>query len=171
MLAIVAVVFVFCRQKDPDEALSAGLAAQMEGDLEGARGEYEAVLEEQPGNVYANHNLGLIEQQEGNLEAAERYYRAALRTNPNFVRSLFNLAIIRADRGDSQEAEELYRQVLSNDPEHARAHLNLGYLLRRQLNRPEEGAEHLRRAVELDPALSGRVPDGIFDTPSPEVDN
>ncbi len=47
------------------EAVEAGLAKHVEGDLEGAAASYDDALESEPGNVLALYNLGLIAQTQG----------------------------------------------------------------------------------------------------------
>ena len=53
--------------------------------------------------------------------------------------------------GDADRAIEKYRQALELNPKNAMAHQKLGFLLHRVKNQPQEGLEHTRTAVALDP--------------------
>jgi tetratricopeptide (TPR) repeat protein len=156
-------------QEQAQEAVSEGLAAHQEGDLQAAEEAYRRALELDPQNQFAYYNLGVIRQAQGDLPGAEENYRNAIRIAPDFAAALFNLAIIRADAGGAEEAVELYRHVIEAapveeaDPETVRlvaaAHLNLGFLLIDQGDEAEGQAE-LDEAVRLDPTLEERVGDG-----------
>ncbi len=52
------------------EAVEAGLAKHVDGDLDGATADYTTALESDPQNVLALYNLGLIAQTQGNAEEA-----------------------------------------------------------------------------------------------------
>ena len=51
-----------------------GVNLLLQGDLEGARAEYQAALEADPGNATAFNNLGFLMAQEGRLEEAIGLY-------------------------------------------------------------------------------------------------
>lgn len=166
VLVVALGIFLWLRGSDSQEAMQRGLAAHQEGDIDTAREEYQRVLEDDPGNVYANYNLGLVEHAEGNVDEAVRYYEAALEADPEFVRALFNLAIAVEAQGDNDRAASLYQNILQIRPNEATAHLNLGFLLHDKLGRQEEGRQHLRRAVELNRSLGSRVPDELLAAPA-----
>jgi len=62
-----------------------------------------------------------------------------------------------------------YREAIRIRPEHAPAHLNLGFALI-GAGDVEAGQEELDRAVELDPTLASRIPEGTLASPEPESD-
>lgn len=132
------------------EAVQAGLAKHVEGDLDGASADYETALESDPQNVLALYNLGLIAQTRGNDEDAEARYRAVLDVDPEYQPAVFNLAIVRKAAGDPEAAEELYRTAIELRPGDAGAHLNLGLLLR-ETDRQDEGDAEVATALELNP--------------------
>jgi Tfp pilus assembly protein PilF len=75
--AVVAVVACGCSggsspvaQSKTDALLTAGLAAQQHGDLSTAKRDYQQVLNDEPGNVYAHFNLGVIAQNDSQSAAA-----------------------------------------------------------------------------------------------------
>ena len=147
------------RTGDAEEVLNEALAAHSAGDLDEAVDLYEEVLVLDPQNRFAYYNLGLIDQTRGHDDAAADEYEQAIAVAPGFTAPMFNLAIIRAEQGAIDEAIGLYRDVIAVDDTDARAHLNLGFLLVDAGER-EEGERELARAVELDPTLAPRVPDG-----------
>lgn len=167
VLVAASVAFVSC-SNDPDpsgqtgqvgEVLAAALEAHAAGDLDEAVELYEEVLVLDPQNRFAYYNLGLIDQTRGLEEEAAAEYEQAIAVAPGFTPAIFNLAIIRAGQGAVDEAIELYRDVIEVNAEDARAHLNLGFLLIETGER-NEGEDELALAVELDPSLASRIPDG-----------
>jgi tetratricopeptide (TPR) repeat protein len=142
------------------QVLDSALEAHAAGDLDEAVELYEEVLVLDPQNRFAYYNLGLIDQTRGLDEAAAAEYEQAIAVAPEFTPAMFNLAIIRAGQGAVDEAISLYRDVIAVNDADARAHLNLGFLLVESGER-EEGETELSRAVELDPSLASRIPDGV----------
>jgi len=53
--------------------------------------------------------------------------------------------------GEADQAMAKYRQALELNPKNTMAHQKLGFLLHRVKNQPEEGLQHTRAAVALDP--------------------
>lgn len=135
-----------------NSSLAAGIKAQEAGDTGAATSDYLKALKEDPGNEYANYDLGLIDQEKGDVAGAEAYYRASLAQAPYYTPALFNLAIA-VTSSNPIEAEELYRQVLAIDPTDAEAHLNLGYVLV-SLGDHTEGESQISTALREDPALA-----------------
>lgn len=142
-----------------DEVLAAALEAHAAGNLDEAVDLYEEVLVLDPQNRFAYYNLGLIDQTRGLVDQATEEYRQAIAVAPRFTPAIFNLAIIRAEQGAVDEAIGLYRDVIAVHADDARAHLNLGFLLFGSGER-QEGQDELALAVELDPSLAARIPDG-----------
>jgi tetratricopeptide (TPR) repeat protein len=140
-------------------ALEAALEAHAQGRLDEAIELYQQVLVLDPQNKFAYYNLGLIDQTQGRIDAASEEYQQALAVDPEFAPAMFNLAIVRSEQGNVDGAIGLYRRVIEVNPDDAAAHLNLGLLLLQNGQRSEGEAE-LAKAVELDPALESRIPDG-----------
>ena len=132
------------------QAVEAGLAKHVTGDLTGASADYNTALQNDPKNVLALYNLGLIAQTQGDDTGAEARYQEVLKNDPNYHPALFNLAIIRKAAGDITEAERLYRRAIEVRPEDAGAHLNLGLLLR-ETGRKEQGDAEVATALTLNP--------------------
>jgi tetratricopeptide (TPR) repeat protein len=142
-----------------NEVLSDALEAHAAGDLDEAVELYEEVLVLDPQNRFAYYNLGLIDQTRGLVDEAAQKYEQALAVAPGFTAAMFNLAIIRAGQGAIDEAIGLYREVIEINADDARAHLNLGFLLIQSGERTQ-GEDELAVAVELDPSLASRIPEG-----------
>ena len=65
-----------------EQALQQGVAAHKEGKLQDAERLYRAVLQSQPANPDANHNLGLIAVAVNQVEGALPLFKTALDANP-----------------------------------------------------------------------------------------
>ncbi len=146
-------------QPSAAQVLDSALEAHAAGNLDEAVRLYDKVLVLDPQNQYAYYNLGLIAQTRGLTDEAAAKYGQALAVDPGFAPAMFNLAIIRAEQGSVDEAIALYRSVIEANPADANAHLNLGFLLIDSGER-KEGKQELATAVQLDPSLESRIPDG-----------
>jgi tetratricopeptide (TPR) repeat protein len=169
LIATLAAVTVACSKDSPSDGtatLEAAIKAHQAGRLDEAVDLYKQVIDEDPESKLAWYNLGLIHQTRGVANLAETEYRRALVIDPNFVPALFNLAIVRTGRGDLAEAIGLYRHVTELQPDYAAAHLNLGFALV-QAGDEKEGQAELDEAVQLDPTLASRLPDGSAASPEP----
>ena len=62
--------------------MQAGIAAHQSGDLETASRIYRHVLETEPGNPDANHNLGVVLSAYGDYETANTMFKSAVQSNP-----------------------------------------------------------------------------------------
>lgn len=143
-----------------------GVAAQKAGRTDEAERLYEEVLSNDPNNKLANFNLGVSAQIAGDMEKAESLYEKSLDADPNFLPALFNLAILLERTDRNEESAETYRRLLERYPDNGPAHLNYGFLLTQKLNKPEEGREEFKKAVENDPALARRIPADMQPAPA-----
>jgi Tfp pilus assembly protein PilF len=66
-----------------DKAIHLGLCAHENGDGQGAARFYRFVLNTEPDNAEANHNLGLLAVDEGLIEDALAFFARAIHANPN----------------------------------------------------------------------------------------
>jgi tetratricopeptide (TPR) repeat protein len=144
--------------------LIAGLRAQTQGRNSEAGSDYQKAIAADNKNKVAYYDLGLIQQLSGDLANAEKNYRVALQIDPDFTVALFNLAIIRTVPAPA-EAVTLYRHVILNTPNDAGPHLNLGLLLL-SLGQNAEANTELQKAVQLNPALAGRIPPAASPSPA-----
>jgi protein O-mannosyl-transferase len=91
-----------------------GVVLKDRGDLEGARREWEAVLNIEPGDPGALTQVGTLLAVRGDLAEAERHLRAALRASPPPPLAIFNLALLCERTGRTTEATEHYRAFLAS---------------------------------------------------------
>ena len=143
-----------------------GVAAQKAGRTDEAERLYEEVLSNDPNNKLANFNLGVAAQIAGDMEKAEGLYEKSLDADPKFLPALFNLAILQERTDRAEESAETYRRLLEQYPDNGPAHLNYGFLLTQKLNKPDEGREEFRKAVENDPTLAPRIPADMRPAPA-----
>ncbi len=92
-------------------------------------------------------------ERQGQTEQAIKLYRNILEDDKRCVEACHRLAVLHDKKGDCQGSEKFYRQALELQPDNAGILCDLGYSYYLQ-RRWKEGEECLRRAVELDPALS-----------------
>lgn len=65
-----------------EELMQAGIAAHQSGDLEQASRAYRLVLEREPSNSDAHHNLGVVRSAYGDYETANTMFKSAVKSNP-----------------------------------------------------------------------------------------
>lgn len=143
-----------------------GVAAQKAGRTDEAERLYEEVLSNDPTNKLANFNLGVAAQVAGDMEKAESFYEKSLEADPVFLPALFNLAILQERTDRNEESAETYRRLLEEYPDNGPAHLNYAFLLTQKLNKPDEGREEFRKALENDPTLARRIPADMRPAPA-----
>lgn len=66
-----------------EELMQAGIAAYQSGDLEQASRVFRLVLDTEPSNPDAHHNLGAVLSAYGDYEAASAMFSAAVKSNPS----------------------------------------------------------------------------------------
>jgi tetratricopeptide (TPR) repeat protein len=89
---------------------------------------------------------------QGRLTEAETLYREVLRRRPDTIQALEGLGILVYQFGRADEAASLFAQGVEISPQEAGVHANLGEVLR-VIKRFDQAADHIGRALVLDPAL------------------
>jgi Tfp pilus assembly protein PilF len=140
----------------PAANLAAAIQLQQQGKLGEAKDLYEKVVQAQPGNYYAQYDLGVIAQHDGDTSEALSDYGAALTANPKYVPALYNEATIYGVT-DPALAISIYRHVIALQPVAATAELNLG-LLEVKNGQPKQGVRDLALAVSEDGSLVSLIP-------------
>ena len=142
--------------------VTAGLRAQLGGDLGTAQGDYQQAVGLNGNNKYAHYDLGTTYDAQGNHTQAVAEYKTAIAIDPNFVGALYNLGVDTAGT-DPALAEQLYQKVVTLSPNDAAGWLNLGFVL---IGMGQASAARVdwAKAVALDPTLASRIPSM---TPSP----
>jgi protein O-GlcNAc transferase len=111
---------------------------------------YLQVLEVDPVQIDALHQLALIAIQTGRSDRAAGYFRTVLRLRPGAAAAHNNLGNVLLGQGRLAEATASYQEAVRLQPDFAVAHHNLGNTLRRQ-RRLAEAVASLRRALVLQP--------------------
>ena len=98
--------------------------------------------------------LGAIHGQLGEFVQAESCYRALVAIEPRSIRhhSYLGLGLALVMQGRLEEALEPFDAMLRLQPDYAEGHLQMGCLWR-DLGRHEPAIRHLKRVIELSPAL------------------
>ena len=88
-----------------EQALQQALAAQVEGKLQDAERLYRAILQSQPKNPAANHNLGLIAVSVNKADAALPLFKTALEGDPKIEQYWLNYvqALVKAEKFELAE--------------------------------------------------------------------
>ena len=91
-----------------EQAFQQGIAAQQEGNIQGAERLYRTILESHPEHADADHNLGLIAVSVNQFEAALPLFKTALETNPKvkqFWLSFIDALIKEKTFGEAKQAQ------------------------------------------------------------------
>ena len=90
-----------------EQALEQGVAAHKIGKLQEAERLYRAILQAQPKNPDANHNLGVLAVSVNRVDLALPLFKTALKVNPTIEQYWFSYidALVRANqRKDAKQA-------------------------------------------------------------------
>jgi len=123
------------------------------GQLDSARARLAVTLRSAPGNWAASANMGLVAHKLHDDSAAIRWLARARTLAPSASDPVFFMAIVRGDEGRLAEAVDLLSEAEALAPWEAWSRVCRGWYLQR-LGRSAEGKAELRRAIELDPAVS-----------------
>ena len=94
-----------------DEALQQGMAAHIEGKLQDAERLYRAILQSQPTQPDANHNLGLLAVTEDKADAALPLFKTALKANPKKEQFWFSYIDALIKEKKFEAAKQVIKQV------------------------------------------------------------
>jgi tetratricopeptide (TPR) repeat protein len=123
------------------------------GELDAARGHFEAALTVRPDLYRVHNNLANVLHAQKRVPEAEEHYRRAVALRPDYAEAHNNLGSLLRQRGQPAEALRHLFRALVLDPEHADARNNLGMALR-DLERNSEAIRQFQRAVQLQPAMA-----------------
>jgi tetratricopeptide (TPR) repeat protein len=132
------------------DLLKTAIKEHQKGKLDKAEMLYREVLNTEPRQSDANHNLGLILTSKNKMKEALILLKVATEVNPNIEQywiSYIN-ALIKQNR--LEEAETIYKKILTQQPESIRLHFNLGVVLQNLDKLPEAEASY-RKVIELNP--------------------
>lgn len=132
--------------------IQAGVTQSGQENWSGAAATFQNVLAIEPGNVYANYDLGVIAQSTGNSTAAVSYYTKALAGNTTYTPAMYNEAIL-LERSQPQRAITMYQKIVSIDRKASTAYLRMAFLQAERGDLTDARANDAR-AVSNNPALA-----------------
>lgn len=130
--------------------LSLSGAFQKAGDLEGAKAEAMAALEEKTTPV-AYYQLGHIEEAKGNVQGARELYRKASELDPFYLEPLGRMALLYEKEKDWDRAVEIRERIIDVVPFRYEAYYNLA-LTCLDAGRKAEGKRNIEEAARRAPA-------------------
>ncbi len=132
------------------DSVSRAKMAQLKGDLDSARAEFERAIAENPTLTIAYLGAGDIDRQRGDFRAAERNYAKAAEVEPGNFDAQYGHGLMLQTLSRLNEAVRAYLRALTIRPDDLSANLNLGttYL---QLGEPAQGLGYAQKAARIDP--------------------
>ncbi|MBI4480921.1 MAG: tetratricopeptide repeat protein [Acidobacteria bacterium] len=112
---------------------------------------YQEILLQQADLIPARVNLGILLLQQGNSAEALVQFERVVDRQPDHWAAQVNRAGALLALERNAEAAQAYQRALELKPDHAPTHMAYGQLL--ATTDPAAAESHLRRALELDPAL------------------
>jgi tetratricopeptide (TPR) repeat protein len=140
-----------------------GAAAQITGFLQdgttqaklqqwsAATASFDKVLAIDPGDVYANYDLGVMAQGAGNSRAAISFYDKALAGNKAYTPAMYNEALL-LESSQPGQALDVYKNIVSIDPHASNAYLRMAFVQAEQGDLADARANEAK-AVSIDPSL------------------
>jgi O-antigen ligase len=108
-----------------------------------------------PDHAVSHNILGRVYGHRNRHEESIREFRMAAKLEPEVSDFHFNLGIEFFKGKRYEEAVVSFNQAVQLDDQSVLTHKNLGLILFHYLNRKKEGVFHLKKTLELDPALEG----------------
>jgi tetratricopeptide (TPR) repeat protein len=127
-----------------------GTALAQQGDVAGAREQFELAVKASPKFARAHYSLGLLSESGGRLKEATDHYLAALASEPSYVEARLRLAAIYRATGRIQEALGQYDRAIEIDPRVSEARFG-GAMALVALQRYGEARDRLSQGVDDHP--------------------
>ncbi len=129
---------------------NAGVAYQLQGDLEKAKFAYEKSLKINPLYFRSYYNIGIVYKRLGELDMAVSSYDKAIAIDPRHPFVYNNLGVVLTEQGDYKRAEGVFKKAVAMNPNYEKAYYNLGnvYFRDREYGK---AAEAYRAAVRIRP--------------------
>ena len=115
----------------------------------------EFLLTRDPDDVNVLYNLGLALSEARRLAEAEDHLTRAVELTPDFINALVALGVAQLRQQNNETAIETLERAVALDPAHPWANRNLGIGHLKLGKHPDKAVEHLRKAVESQPADQG----------------
>ena len=132
--------------------LQSGLTQADQEKWSAAATTFKNVLAINPGDVYADYDLGVIAQSTGNPSEAIGYYNKAIAANAAYTPAMYNEAIL-LESSQPQQAIAMYQKIVGIDPRASTAYLRMALVQAEQGDTTEAKANDAE-AISIDPALS-----------------
>lgn len=138
-----------CREGDFVEAFLSLPASEMDAELFGVLDSVlQMAIEEHSHYADLHYYRSCVLGRLGRIDAAIDHARRAIALNPKYTEALIRIGKLQADCGRAAEAIENLTQAIKCGGDWADVHCLLGELLG-GLNKPQQAADHLRRALEI----------------------
>jgi tetratricopeptide (TPR) repeat protein len=138
----------------PDQPISHlkwGIVKEFEGDLDGARAEFQKTLQIAPDFTVAMNSMGLLMIRENQPDKAMEYYRRAIALDPGYVEARVNYGNALLSQGDKDGALQQYLEAASERPDNVEAQFKAGNMLLTEKHDPNAAIPHYIAAVIADP--------------------
>jgi type II protein arginine methyltransferase len=135
---------------DVDKLVAQAVERYVEGDFDVSARLFEAVLELEPTNAVASHQLGLMAFAKGDVTSAVSYLRRAVCSERGDPERVNNLGVVLRASGDLIGARAAFESALAHDATFAQAANNLGATLE-DLGEDVLAIGAYRLALEIDP--------------------
>ncbi len=136
---------------DTTEALAEAMGWLQGGETVRAETLFRAVLDQDPANAEANHQLGLLALAQGDAHTAQAHLRRATASNPWEPELHNNLGVALNALGLPAAARTAFEAAIALKPDFAQAVNNLGAALA-AVGEEVAAIQAYRRALEIDPA-------------------
>lgn len=133
--------------------LNLGVAYDRVGDNENALKAYGKALLINPDDSKVRGRVANIYIRQQKPDKALEELTVAAELDPKNSVIQYNIGAVKMRNGRYQEAAAAFERVVQLNPQWALGHKNLGVIYLKFLNREEEGLEHLRKALELNPGM------------------
>jgi len=124
--------------------IASGVMLEKQGDLLGAKKQYQKALELKPKSLDATNRLGKACCQLEQYDEAAAAFRRALDLDPGSAAVRNNLGYNLMAQSELAEAEQQFRAALRIDPDFERARVNLGVVLAKQQRLADATTEFLK---------------------------
>ena len=132
------------------DVLDQAIGFYRDGDLTQSEVLFRTILEQDPSNAIASHQLGLISFAKGDPVSAASFLRQSVTSNPKEAEYLNNLGVVLNSLGNFSLARDAFEEAILQKSDFIPAYTNLAAIL-------EKGGDDAaaisayRRALEIDP--------------------
>jgi tetratricopeptide (TPR) repeat protein len=133
-----------------DSVLTQAIGLYRDGNMVQSELLFRSILERDPTNAIASHQLGLLAFARGDHVGAVNYLRQAARSNPGEAEYLNNLGVALNSSGNRVLAREAFECAIAKDGRYVQAYTNLGAMLQ-AAGKDAEAIDAYRRALQIDP--------------------